>query len=248
MGIKNLELKLRSATKRFAGMNFDAISNISLDFDSHKIYAVVGPNGAGKTTLIKVIADLITLDSGELVYTQDGIPKSTPPKIALALDGGKGFFSRLSVLENFRYFSSIAVKDRPAPTLDDCYKWLNDFKLTEKIHAECQSLSQGMLQRLALSIAVSTNADLILLDEPTNGLDIVESLSFFKLVRSIVESTGAMVIFCSHQPETILGLADKVSFIQKGKIIGEIHTDRLNSMTQSDFVEHYLSINNFATS
>ena len=240
---KNIEFRIQSATKRFAGMNVDAISNVSLNFASGKVYAIVGPNGAGKTTLIKIIADLVRVDSGSLAYKESGLPMSRHPTTALALDGGKGFFPRLSVINNFHYFTGISTKDRPSFSTQECYRWLGEFNLAEKAHVECQSLSRGMLQRLALAIAVSTDAELILLDEPTNGLDIVESLSFFRLVRKIAEENGAIIIFCSHQPETILGLADTVSFMSKGKIIGEIQSDQLKSMDQSEFVKYYLNLN-----
>lgn len=240
---KNNFLKIDRAIKNFSGMNKPAIDDISMNFESGLVHAIVGPNGAGKTTLIKIIADLITLDSGSCSFFSKYEKIEKKPVVALALEGAKGFYNRLSVLDNFKYFSGISA---PRETILDhttCLKWLDKFNLLEKSNSICQTLSRGMLQRLTLAIAVSTNADIILLDEPTNGLDIAESRAFFALVREIAAASGIIVIFCSHQPETILGLADQVYFINKGSFVSELKAEKLKVLDQISFVEYYLEIN-----
>jgi ABC-2 type transport system ATP-binding protein len=234
-------LQVDQVSKHFVGSKVAALREVSTTFRTDAIKAIVGPNGAGKTTLFRLIAGLIHADSGAV--TCFGLGQSAArPRVALLTDSTLGFYPRLSVLQNFRYLAGISSNATGPSSTAAAKQWLDRFNLADRANDECQTLSRGMLQRLALAIALASSCDVLLLDEPTNGLDIEEALRFFQLVKQISRESTHIIAFSSHQPDAILGLADEVSFLIDGSVAGDFSSEQLSRVGAAEFVSNYLAL------
>jgi len=228
-------LNVITATKSFPGMGRPALDGLSMSASSGCVTAIVGPNGAGKTTLLCVISGLLALDRGSVrISAETGVGTS-----ALLLDSSRGLYPRQTALQNLRYFASIG---RPSGRLvpnEECEFWLNAVNLADKRSMPVQALSKGMIQRLNIAIALASRSRLLLLDEPTTGLDIVESTRFVELVRSLTQEHQLITILTSHQPHTILSLGDEVYLISQGRIAKRLEREQLRVLDHEDFVHEY---------
>lgn len=241
--LNDIALEICAGFKTYFGMKRPALSNINLQLRPGMIHALAGPNGAGKTTLMKVIAGFEPLSKGTLHLNR--LSDNNHQQVSLLLDGTRGYISRLTVEQNISYLLALSSRTAKISEEEIC-KWLERFNLLEKRFSKCSTLSRGMLQRLGLLLAVASESKIILLDEPTNGLDIAECFSFFDLVKSIVKETNSIVVFSSHQPEAILGLADEVSFMKQGIQVDFLSSADILGLRQENFVEKYLYLMNDA--
>jgi ABC-type multidrug transport system ATPase subunit len=234
-------LRLDGIQKRYPSSPKLVLDEVSLSFASGRISAIVGPNGAGKTTLAKIIAGLITPDRGTVTWADERnvVPA---PRTMLVLEGGRGFYPKLSVIENFSYLLSVRNGVPINVSKEIGGHWLSRFNLSNVEKAPVQSLSRGMTQRLALALALASESRAIILDEPTNGLDISESRNLFEILRQAASDSDVMVIFNSHQPDTILGLANDVQFIKDGKTFFSMDEEDLKLHSQNQFVDKYMSL------
>jgi len=243
--MQNLEqdwsLRLNQISKQYPGARKAALSNVTLNFRSGVIKAIVGPNGAGKSTLFRIISGLMEADVGTIDSMNETV-RGTRPSVSLLPDSNLGYYPNLSVLQNFIYLSGVNsvrvdVNNRKEPR-----DWLARFNLEDRLCEQCQKLSRGMLQRLGLAIATAASSDVLLLDEPTNGLDIEESLRLFDLIKRIAAASSCIVAFSSHQPDAILELADEVALLVDGNVQAEISREELKQYDSSLFVERYISV------
>ena len=201
-----------------------AVRGVSLNIAPGEVLAFLGPNGAGKTTTIKMMAGLIKPDAG-MVRIAGSDPHRNPEalqKMGAVLEGNRNVYWRLTPEENLEYFGVLKgltakqARQRGAILLER-------FGLETKRKAQVQNLSRGMQQKLAIAVALVHQPQLLLLDEPTLGLDVEATENVKVLVREIA-SVGCAILLTTHQLNIAELLSDRVAIIQKGEIVAESTT------------------------
>ncbi len=214
-------------TYRLNNQIVEAVKNVSLNIASGEVMAFLGPNGAGKTTSIKMMAGLIKPDFG---WTKiSGInPHKNPnalEKLGAVLEGNRNVYWRLTPQENLEYFGVLKGLTH-SQARKSGIKLLERFGLQHKRRTAVQQLSRGMQQKLAFAVALVHQPEILLLDEPTLGLDVEATEDVKTLVREIAAS-GCAILLTTHQLDIAEQLADNIAIIQKGEIITELPTDEL---------------------
>lgn len=204
-----------------------AVQDVSLSIAPREVLAFLGPNGAGKTTTIKMIAGLILPDAGTVrVAGRD--PHRDPwalRSIGAVLEGNRNVYWRLTPQENLEYFGVLRGLSRKLAR-QRSRELLERFDLIEKRRAQVQKLSRGMQQKLAIAVALIHDPQLLLLDEPTLGLDVEATQSVKQLVREIAQE-GRAILLTTHQLDIAEELSDRVAIINRGEIVVEQPTSEL---------------------
>jgi ABC-2 type transport system ATP-binding protein len=206
---------------------FTAVQDVSLKLAAGEVLAFLGPNGAGKTTSIKMIAGLILPDAGWVRIV--GRDPHREPKalrtIGAVLEGNRNVYWRLTAAENLEYFGVLRGLSQKAARRQSQIL-LERFDLVEKRTALVQTLSRGMQQKLAIAVALMHDPQLLLLDEPTLGLDVEATESVKQLVREIA-AEGRAILLTTHQLDIAEELSDRVAIINQGQIVVEEPTTEL---------------------
>lgn len=205
-------LKLDDISKKFGKIT--VLNNITTDFEKGRITSIVGPNGSGKTTIIKTILGLVKPDSGQILINNQPINGSHQYRQNI------GYMPQLSNFpENLKVYEVInMVSDLRGlkPQIDK--ELLNAIKLNAELNKGIKTLSGGNKQKLSAYLALVFNPSIIILDEPTAGLDPVVSSSFKKRILKEKES-GKTIILTSHIMSEIEELSDNIIFLLEGRIV-----------------------------
>lgn len=206
---------------------FEAVRDVSLRIDAGEVLAFLGPNGAGKTTTIKMIGGLVRPDAGQVSI--DGLDPHRQSmalkRVGAVLEGNRNLYWRLTPLENIEYFGGLRqVPRRVARQRGE--QLLEQFGLSDKRKTPVQKLSRGMQQKLAIAVALVHQPTLLLLDEPTLGLDVEAGETVKTLVREIA-AAGCAILLTTHQLDVAEELSDRVAIIRQGQIIAEQPTHEL---------------------
>ena len=225
--MKILEAYHLRKSYRYQGKAIEAVRDVSLTIAAKEVLAFLGPNGAGKTTTIKMIAGLILPDDG-WVRIGDLDPHRDSQALRMlgaVLEGNRNLYWRLTPEENLEYFGVLRGLSRRVARQRG-QELLERFDLLQKRRTTVQTLSRGMQQKLALAVALVHQPQLLLLDEPTLGLDVEATESVKSLVREIA-SAGCAILLTTHQLDIAEELSDRVAIIHRGEIIAEEPTDKL---------------------
>lgn len=210
-------LKVNNLTKKFAGK--DALKGISFDVDRGEIYGLLGHNGAGKSTTLGIILSMVAAGGGEVLL--DGVSVRENPQKALRKVGSifeaPAFYDYMSGWDNLKVlvglsgrFDKVAAKDV-----------VERVGLTGRIHSKVGAYSHGMRQRLALAQALLPEPEILLLDEPTDGLD-PEGIKWFRdFILGLREERGMTVLFNSHLLSEVEQMCDRVAIIRAGELVYE---------------------------
>lgn len=205
-----------------------AVSNISFSVEKGSICAILGPNGSGKTTTIKSICNLIIPDEGEIkVYGKDN--KKTMDKMAALFEGNRNLYWRLTPTENLRYFAGIrGLGGKEINEKID--ELLTRFNLENKKNVVVNNLSKGMQQKVAIAMTLICNTDIILLDEPTLGLDVRSCMDIERELRTIAREMEKTVLLSTHDMKLVQNVCDDVVILDKGKIVADGTVENLLRM------------------
>jgi len=195
------------------------VRDISLSVSAGEIFAFLGPNGAGKTTAIKMVAGLLTPDTGvvRIAGHDPHSGASAMPFLGTVLEGNRNLYWRMTARENLRYFAvhkGLGIKE--ASVRAD--KLLDRFGLLAKRHEQVRNLSRGMQQKLAIAVTLIHQPKLLLLDEPTLGLDVAASIQVVEIIREL-RDMGMAIVLTTHQLDVAETLADRIAIIRDGTII-----------------------------
>ncbi|MDX1949019.1 MAG: ABC transporter ATP-binding protein [Rickettsiales bacterium] len=203
----------------------EALKNISLDIEKGQIFGLLGPNGAGKSTLINIIAGLVNKTSGKVLV--NGIDLDKQPEKLRANIGIvpqevviDPFFNVYDTLEYYAGYYGIRKKDRRT---DEILKALS---LEDKKDFNPRRLSGGMKRRLLVAKALVHNPPIIILDEPTAGVDVELRSQLWEYVRKL-NKEGTTILLTTHYLEEAEQLCDKIAVINKGEIIANDTTKNL---------------------
>jgi ABC-type multidrug transport system ATPase subunit len=215
-----------------------ALSGVDLDVDGGNIVALLGPNGAGKTTLVSIVAGLRKPDLGTVWV--NGIDTTARPNVARRQLGFApqeiGIYPTVSVLDNLRFFGELAglrgrrLRSRVTDVAET-------FSLADLLDRKGQTLSGGEARRLHTAMVILHSPPLLLLDEPTAGVDVQTRNQLLDLIKSLAEE-GTAIVYSTHYLHEVEQLdASKVAILVKGKIIASDSIPRLISTLGGAAVE-----------
>ena len=221
---KNLTMKFK---------DFYAIKDVTIDVKSNQIYGLVGKNGAGKTTLMKCLLGLLPGSSGQIkMFETDNLADGRRRTGALIEE--PGFFKNLTGYQNLMYFSKAFGINDSAEVL----KLLQLLKLSEAKDKKYKNYSLGMKQRLGIALALIGDPDLLVLDEPINGIDPEGIVEMRNLFKSLVYDQGKTIIISSHILSEVENLCDNIAIIEKGQVIDVIE----NHSTKNQMTKYVTSL------
>jgi ABC-2 type transport system ATP-binding protein len=197
-----------------------AVEDISFEIGRGELFGMVGPNGAGKTTTVKMLSTLLLPTTGTAkIFGLDIINDTYEirPRIGFTFGGNKGLYSRLSGLDNLKYFAELYKLD-PETISKRIKDLLEVVGLTGRENDRVETYSSGMQQRLHLARAMLHDPDLIFLDEPTVGIDPVGSREIRALVRELIKR-GKTVLLTTHYMFEAEELCDRIAVVNHGRIV-----------------------------
>ena len=220
----NYVIEAASLTKKYK--NFKALDDLNLHVPVGSIYGLIGKNGAGKTTLIRLICGLQKVDSGE--YYIYGI-KNTDKEIL-------NVRSRIgAIVETPAIYENLSARDNiieeltllGVPTFDDVDELLKLVGLSDVGAKKAGKFSLGMRQRLGIAIALAGNPDILILDDPINGLDPEGIPDIRELILKLNKEKNITILISSHYLDELSKIATHYGFVDKGKMKKEISKDEL---------------------
>jgi len=224
-------LEVKGLAKRYRakdGAIVHAVKTVSFTLEAGQILAFLGPNGAGKTTSIKMIAGLIRPDDGDVLIAGHSVGRRTRAALihlGAVLEGSRNLYWRMTPLENCEYWGGIRGMNRKSSRLRGL-ELLDLCGLADKSHHTVQQLSRGMQQQVAICCALLHRPALLLLDEPTLGLDLEASDRIQALVRDLALHDQVGIVLTTHQMEIAEALSHRVAIIRKGEVILENGTEQ----------------------
>jgi ABC-2 type transport system ATP-binding protein len=193
-----------------------AIENINFEVNDGEIFGFIGPDGAGKTTIFRILTTLILADEGEAKLLGYDVIKDYKKirQIIGYMPGRFSLYQDLTVEENLNFFASVfgTTIQENYDLIKDIYQQIEPFK-----KRRAGALSGGMKQKLALSCALIHKPEILILDEPTTGVDAVSRKEFWEMLRRLKERGITILVSTPYMDEA--SLCDKVALIQKGKIM-----------------------------
>ena len=229
-------LSVRGVSKNFGDV--EALKTITLDLNKGDIVGLVGGNGAGKTTLLRLLCGLYKPSAGQVVFVDDGGIEHPIHKVRSNLGvvpESTGLYARLTAWENIRYHSRLN-------NIDDKQAWNRTLRLAKALEMEgdlqrqTRGFSRGMRQKTALLRALSHDPDILLLDEPTGGLDVTSARRVRDLVRKLGDE-GRTVIYSTHQLNEAQQVCDRIVIIHNGTLRADGSPSKLMEDTGTDSLE-----------
>ncbi len=206
-----------------------AVDHVDLAVKPGEVFGLLGRNGAGKTTSVKMMSGLIKPDSGEVFV--DGMEVESNRlkilrKVGVVLEGTRTCIWPLTPLENLAYFGNL--RDVRGSVLRTRAEGLLEFiGLKDKMNVQVRRLSRGQKQKLAICIALITDPQVILLDEPTTGLDVQSSRSIKDKVTEMARNQGKCAVVTTHDMSVAQELCTRIAIIDAGKVVTCKPTDEL---------------------
>jgi ABC-2 type transport system ATP-binding protein len=225
-------LRVERVSKAYAGIV--ALREISLDVAKGQIFALLGPNGSGKTTLVKIITTLLAKDAGRVLVQGHDVDKEEMRVRELigyvGQDSERSAYARLTVRENLRFFGALRGLTRGAA--DKAIDMLaTHFGFDRELDQLFMSLSGGQKQTAVILRALMANPPLIVLDEPTKGLDPVMARRIRTFLARFVRETDHTILLTSHALSEVDELSDRVLLMHAGVIAVEGTAAKLKSET-----------------
>ncbi len=213
-----------------------AVDRVDLTLERGEILGFLGPNGAGKTTTIKMMLGLVRQTSGKIEYKGGLRGQEGVYRVGAVLEGSRNIYYRLTVFENLVYFAALRGFP-PSPAKKRIGELLEFFDLTEKRNSAAQTLSRGMQQKLAFAVAMVHDPDILLLDEPTLGLDVSTARAIQGMLIELAHKRGKAILLTTHQMDLAQSVSDRVMIISKGKIIAEDTVENLTGILGRKTIE-----------
>jgi sodium transport system ATP-binding protein len=228
-------IEARDIHKRFGGVV--AVDGMSFVAEDGRVTGLLGPNGAGKTTVLRIIYGLIQPDRGGAHI--DDVDVSRRPRDAQArigvLPDARGLYPRLTAREHIAYFGALhGLTHKALETRTDELLELLDMR--EIADRRVQGFSQGERAKVAIARALVHRPRNVVLDEPTNGLDVMSTRAMRALIRQLREE-GRCVVFSSHLMQEVAALCDHIVVVAAGRVVLEGDQERLLEKTGANTLE-----------
>ncbi|HLO13024.1 MAG TPA: ABC transporter ATP-binding protein, partial [Pseudoneobacillus sp.] len=213
--MSEITLSVRGLRKAIG--NKEIIKGIDFDLKKGEVFGFLGPNGAGKTTTIRMLVGLIKPTSGRIEICGYNVQSQFTKAMSYlgCIVENPELYSYLSGWENLQHFARMLPKMKEEQLLEV----VKLVRLEERIHDQVKTYSLGMRQRLGIAQALLGRPKVLILDEPTNGLDPMGIREMRSFIRFLAETEGLTVLVSSHLLSEIQLMCDRVAIISKGKII-----------------------------
>jgi sodium transport system ATP-binding protein len=243
-------IEIDGLSKRFVigrgrkAQSVQAVDGVSLRAEDGVITGLLGPNGAGKTTTLRMVAGLVKPDAG--AARVDGIDVETQPQQALrrmgVLSDARGLYPRLTARENVAYYGRLQGLDaEQAQARTELLGELLDMK--PLLDRRTEGFSQGERMKTALARALVHDPPNIILDEPTNGLDVLATRSLRETLRRLRDEQGKCIVFSTHIMQEVARLCDRVVLVAHGRTVADGTVDALCERTgERDFEEAFVKL------
>src|SRR5919198_4227840 len=224
-------LELRGLTKRFGkgAHAVTAVDHVSLTVPYGQVFGLLGPNGAGKTTTIKMMTGLVTPTEGTALVGGFDVGRQRGDavrQIGAVLEGSRNVYWSLSAWQNLHYFGRLKGL-RGAQIRPRAEQLLSELGLWERRHQAVGGFSRGMQQKVAVAAALISDPPIVLLDEPTIGLDVEAARTVRQWVVRLARDEGKTVVLTTHQLAMAEELSDRVAVIRQGRIVTDLPTREL---------------------
>jgi len=215
-----------------SGELVEAVRGISFAVPRGTIFGVLGPNGAGKTTTIKMLSTLLLPSSGTATVNGFDIVRNehqVRTQLGVLFGGDKGLYNQLNALENLRYFGRLYGMDDPAIRRRS-HDLLERVQLHDRAHERVESYSRGMKQRLHIAKTLIHDPAIVILDEPTIGLDPGAAIGVRELIADLVP--GHTVLLTTHDMHEADGLCRELAIVDGGRIVAAGTPEALKAATE----------------
>src|SRR5258705_9048103 len=238
-------VRTRGVTKRFGGLV--AVNNVDFDIPRTSIVSLIGPNGAGKTTFFNMITGAYTPTSGQIefdgqqiVYMKGNKLRSRKPHEVTAMGIGRTFqnirlFGTMSALDNVRTGIHVHLKshwwdaivrtpsmlNEEQASIDEGMRLLELVGLERRPETWARNLPYGDQRRLEIARALGTRPKLLLLDEPTAGMNASETRQMTDFIRKLRAELGLTVLLIEHDMRVVMGISDRITVLDHGEVIAE---------------------------
>ncbi|MBC1484669.1 ABC transporter ATP-binding protein [Listeria seeligeri] len=233
-------LQLEHVTKKIGQKAI--VQDISFDIHKGEVFGLLGPNGAGKTTIIRSIVGLIRRTEGTVFINGKNVDtdfKSAISEVGAIIENPE-FYMYMSGWNNLKQFARMSQK----PITDEHIREIVELvKLTDAINQKVKTYSLGMRQRLGVAQALIHNPALLILDEPTNGLDPQGMAEFRSLIRDLA-TKGTSVLISSHLLSEIQQITDRFAIINKGVLT---HIEKMSDLLENNVAVYKLKVTNPVT-
>ncbi|CAM5281061.1 daunorubicin resistance protein DrrA family ABC transporter ATP-binding protein [Streptomyces spiroverticillatus] len=224
-------IEISGLTKTYGGADTPSVDNVSLSVPAGTVFGFLGPNGAGKTTTIKILSGLLAASSGKTLLNGYDVTRqraAAMQQFGAVLEGSRNVYWTLSAWQNLLYFGRLKgmTAAHAAARAEELLKGLD---LWERREESVGGYSRGMQQKVAVAAALIADPPIVLLDEPTIGLDVEATRTVMEWIRTLSRERGKTVLLTTHQMNVVEELCDRVAVIRKGKVIADMSTDQLLS-------------------
>ncbi len=221
-----------------------AVADVNFSAADGCITGLLGPNGAGKTTTLRMVAALLAPDAGTI--TVDGLDVATQPRATLArmgvLSDARGLYPRLTARENIVYYGRLhGMTAEAASTRAELLAGMLDMK--PLLDRRTEGFSQGERMKTALARAVVHDPPNLILDEPTNGLDVLATRALREALRRLRDEAGKCIVFSTHIMQEVERLCDRVIVVSHGRTVADGTVAALNAQcAERDFEETFVKL------
>ncbi len=206
-------LDLSKVSKRLGTRH--VLKDVSFAVEPGDIFGYLGPNGAGKTTSIRIMLGLLRPDSGSVtIMGRDASVDETRRRIGFVLESD-GLYENLSAYDNLAYYARIYGMPQPAERIASVLALVG---LKDRAGDKVSAYSKGMRQRLALARAVLHNPDVLILDEPTAGVDPTGQIEVRGIIVDMARKEGKTILFSSHNLDEVQRICNRIALIDRGEI------------------------------
>ncbi len=227
-------IRIDNLTKLFPspdGTEKTAVDRVSFEVRAGEIYGLLGPNGAGKTTTLRMVSGLLRPTSGAVWIDGHNVTdhaEHVKSRIGF-LTANTGLYLRLTPREVLEYFATLYGLDRLGAQrrIEQLTSWLN---MRDYLHLRCGALSTGQKQRVSIARALIADPPILVLDEPTLGLDVLSNRLILGFIRSQAE-LGKAILLSTHALDEIEVMCRRIGLIHRGKLIAEGDVDELKRRT-----------------
>lgn len=235
-------LEVKSLSKKFKDKV--AVENISFTINPGEIVGLLGENGAGKTTTLRMISTMLKISSGEIKVNGYSVAKEGDKvrrEVGILFGGDVGLYDRLSGRENIVYFGELYGLSKGEVT-NRVKELSKDFGMDEYIDKRVGKFSRGMKQKVSIARAIVHSPSVMLLDEPSTGLDVRATKVIHQFIRKC-KLENKTILFSSHSMSEVERLCDRVIIINKGKLIEEGTINELKEKyNNEDLEEVFISL------
>ncbi|MCM3618530.1 ABC transporter ATP-binding protein [Sutcliffiella horikoshii] len=220
-------LEVRNLTKKIG--NKTIVNDVSFSVEKGEIFGLLGPNGAGKTTIIRMIVNLINRSGGSVIINEHNLDSSFKSAMSEmgAIVENPEFYKYISGYKNIKHYANMATKKITEERIQEMVRLVG---LEGAINNKVKTYSLGMRQRLGVAQALLHEPSLLILDEPTNGLD-PQGIREFRDYLRLLANNGISVVVSSHLLSEMQLMCDRFAIIEKGELI---HISTMNESVETE--------------